>query len=129
MAVVVCVSAIVATQLARSSSGLSFECPDAIGYHFIERATGSMNGNFLGIGADAMVNASVQVHANPGKKGPFSFSSLYDPPTMAGITVLVMKGGHDERVERGGRGESEAVRSGRPKKWRQHAPPSVAAPA
>ena len=56
------------------------------------------------------------------KKGPFSFGSLYDPPTMAGITVLVMKGGHDERVERGGeRGGSEAVRSGLPKKWRQHA--------
>lgn len=33
----------------------------AIGYHFIERATGSMNGNFLGIGADLMTNSSVQV--------------------------------------------------------------------
>ena len=33
----------------------------AIGYHFIERATGSMNGNFLGIGQDLAVNASVQV--------------------------------------------------------------------
>jgi hypothetical protein len=33
----------------------------AIGYHFIERETGSMNGNFLGIGADLMTNASVQV--------------------------------------------------------------------
>jgi len=32
-----------------------------IGYHFIERATGSMNGNFLGIGADLMTNASVYV--------------------------------------------------------------------
>ena len=30
----------------------------AIGYHFIERETGSMNGNFVGIGADLMVNAS-----------------------------------------------------------------------
>jgi len=39
--------------------------------------------------------------------------SLSDPPTMAGITMLVMKGGHDDRVERGGRGGSEAVRSGR----------------
>ena len=29
---------------------------------------------------------------------------------MAGITVLIMKGGHDEGVERGGRGGSEAVR-------------------
>ena len=36
----------------------------AIGYHFIERGTGSMNGNFLGIGADLMVNASVQVHVS-----------------------------------------------------------------
>lgn len=33
----------------------------AIGYHFIERATGSMNGNFLGLGADLMTNSSVQV--------------------------------------------------------------------
>ena len=33
----------------------------AIGYHFIERQTGSMNGNFLGIGMDAATNASVQV--------------------------------------------------------------------
>eukprot|EP01047_Picozoa_sp_COSAG01_P061253 COSAG01_NODE_7624_length_3123_cov_2.814815_2_plen_379_part_00 len=33
----------------------------AIGYHFIERATGSMNGNFLGIGMDAATNSSVQV--------------------------------------------------------------------
>lgn len=36
----------------------------AIGYHFIERETGSMNGNFVGIGADLMVNASVQVDAS-----------------------------------------------------------------
>jgi len=33
----------------------------AIGYHFIERGTGSMNGNFLGIGMDLATNASVQV--------------------------------------------------------------------
>lgn len=33
----------------------------SIGYHFIERATGSMNGNFLGIGQDLATNASVQV--------------------------------------------------------------------
>ena len=32
-----------------------------IGYHFIERATGSMNGNFVGIGADLITNASVAV--------------------------------------------------------------------
>ena len=33
----------------------------SIGYHFIERATGSMNGNFLGIGQDLATNASVQI--------------------------------------------------------------------
>ena len=46
------------------------------------------------------------------KKGPFSFGSLYDPPTMAGITVLVMKGGHDERVERGGEGGARRCGAG-----------------
>ena len=46
------------------------------------------------------------------KKGPFSFGSLYDPPTMAGITVLVMKGGHDERVERGGEGGARQCGAG-----------------
>lgn len=33
----------------------------AIGYHFIATETGSMNGNFLGIGADLAVNASIYV--------------------------------------------------------------------
>ena len=33
----------------------------SIGYHFIARASGGMNGNFLGIGADASTNASVFV--------------------------------------------------------------------
>ena len=33
----------------------------ALGYHFIETEAGSCNGNFLGIGADMCVNASVQV--------------------------------------------------------------------
>ena len=33
----------------------------AIGYHFIETDTGSMNGNFLGIGSDLSINASIQV--------------------------------------------------------------------
>ncbi|KAL5502665.1 hypothetical protein EMCRGX_G009473 [Ephydatia muelleri] len=33
----------------------------AIGYHFIATDAGGCNGNFLGIGADMMVNASVQV--------------------------------------------------------------------
>lgn len=36
----------------------------AIGYHFIETPTGSMNGNFLGLGSDLSVNASVQVDAS-----------------------------------------------------------------
>eukprot|EP00485_Elphidium_margaritaceum_P011224 CAMPEP_0202703668 /NCGR_PEP_ID=MMETSP1385-20130828/16485_1 /ASSEMBLY_ACC=CAM_ASM_000861 /TAXON_ID=933848 /ORGANISM="Elphidium margaritaceum" /LENGTH=428 /DNA_ID=CAMNT_0049361559 /DNA_START=19 /DNA_END=1302 /DNA_ORIENTATION=- len=33
----------------------------AIGYHFIETPTGSMNGNFVGIGADYACNASIVV--------------------------------------------------------------------
>jgi len=33
----------------------------AIGYHFITSSDGSMNGNFLGIGADLCFNASVRV--------------------------------------------------------------------
>ncbi len=36
----------------------------AIGYHFIKTPTGTMNGNFLGIGADLAINASVQVDAS-----------------------------------------------------------------
>ena len=36
----------------------------AIGYHFINTPTGQMNGNFLGIGADLAINASVQVDAS-----------------------------------------------------------------
>eukprot|EP00759_Apiculatamorpha_spiralis_P053476 PhF_6_TR6212/c0_g1_i1/m.9357 len=35
----------------------------AIGYHFIQTDSGSCNGNFVGIGADLMYNASVQVDA------------------------------------------------------------------
>lgn len=33
------------------------------GYHFIQTSTGTMNGNFLGLGADYACNASVQVDA------------------------------------------------------------------
>jgi hypothetical protein len=36
----------------------------AIGYHFIQTPTGEMNGNFLGLGADLMINASVRVDAS-----------------------------------------------------------------
>ncbi|EGD73188.1 hypothetical protein PTSG_12225 [Salpingoeca rosetta] len=36
----------------------------AVGYHFVETSTGSMNGNFLGIGADYACNASVKVDAS-----------------------------------------------------------------
>jgi len=36
-------------------------CSYAVGYHFIERQTGSMNGNFLGIGMDLATNASILV--------------------------------------------------------------------
>jgi len=35
----------------------------AIGYHFVESSAGQCNGNFLGIGADMMSNASVRVEA------------------------------------------------------------------
>jgi len=35
----------------------------AIGYHFVKSETGACNGNFLGIGADMMANASVLVEA------------------------------------------------------------------
>ncbi|XP_062517478.1 uncharacterized protein LOC134192746 isoform X2 [Corticium candelabrum] len=36
----------------------------AIGYHFVASPQGSCNGNFLGIGADMMANASVQVDSS-----------------------------------------------------------------
>lgn len=36
----------------------------AIGYHFIHTATGDMNANLLGIGADLAINASVKVDAS-----------------------------------------------------------------
>jgi len=35
----------------------------AIGYHFVKSDAGQCNGNFLGIGADMMANASVRVEA------------------------------------------------------------------
>ena len=66
-------------------------CSYAIGYHFIQTATGSMNGNFLGIGADLAVNASVQVEAlqPPGlliTNGEFTsfHSSQFDPSAVSG---------------------------------------------
>lgn len=58
---------------ARSDHNHSFHCSTdvfntfafayAYGYHFVETPTGTMNGNFLGIGADYACNASVQVDA------------------------------------------------------------------
>ncbi|EDQ90902.1 uncharacterized protein MONBRDRAFT_24025 [Monosiga brevicollis MX1] len=42
----------------------TFSFAYAIGYHFVETSTGSMNGNFLGIGTDYACNASVQVDAS-----------------------------------------------------------------
>ena len=36
----------------------------AVGYNFVHTSTGDMNGNFLGIGADLMTNASVLVEAS-----------------------------------------------------------------
>ena len=41
----------------------------AIGYHFLETTTGSMNGNLLGIGQDCATNASVQVDATQAAGG------------------------------------------------------------
>ena len=41
----------------------------AIGYHFLETPTGSMNGNLLGIGQDCATNASVQVDATQAAGG------------------------------------------------------------
>lgn len=35
----------------------------ALGYHFVSTATGEMNGNFVGLGADLATNASVRVDA------------------------------------------------------------------
>lgn len=35
----------------------------AVGYHFIETSTGSMNANLLGLGGDYCVNATVLVDA------------------------------------------------------------------
>eukprot|EP01060_Flectonema_neradi_P007040 TRINITY_DN14865_c0_g1_i1.p1 TRINITY_DN14865_c0_g1~~TRINITY_DN14865_c0_g1_i1.p1 ORF type:complete len:457 (+),score=84.38 TRINITY_DN14865_c0_g1_i1:92-1462(+) len=36
----------------------------AVGYHFVETPTGTMNGNFLGLGADLAINASILVDAS-----------------------------------------------------------------
>lgn len=69
----------------------------AIGYHFIERETGSMNGNFLGIGQDLATNASVQVDQSQ----PFGilitngeFTSFCDgsfsPPSCANPSQVVV---------------------------------------
>jgi Pectate lyase superfamily protein len=57
----------------------------AIGYHFIDTSTGSPNGNFLGIGADIMTNASVLVESSKLNgilitNGEFSVNSERDPP-------------------------------------------------
>jgi len=70
----------------------------AIGYHFIERATGSMNGNFLGIGQDLATNASIKVEQSQ----PFGvlitngeFTSFCDyngfaPPTCHNPSQIVI---------------------------------------
>ena len=41
----------------------TFSFAYAIGYHFIETSSGSMNGNFLGLGADYACNESIRVDA------------------------------------------------------------------
>ena len=62
----------------------------AIGYHFIATPTGSMNGNFLGIGADLAYNASVRIDASqaPGiliTNGEFT-AFTNDSPACEGCT-------------------------------------------
>lgn len=48
----------------------------AVGYHFIETDTGTMNGNFLGIGMDLAYNASVQVRASVARIGGCVWRSI-----------------------------------------------------
>lgn len=65
---------------------------DAYGYHFVETPTGTMNGNFLGLGADYACNASVQVDASqaPGlliTNGEFTafHNKQFAPNSTAGL--------------------------------------------
>eukprot|EP00050_Salpingoeca_kvevrii_P014099 m.32639 g.32639 ORF g.32639 m.32639 type:complete len:290 (-) comp5558_c0_seq2:2695-3564(-) len=73
----------------------------AIGYHFIETPTGSMNGNFLGLGADLAVNASVQVDASQPAgilitNGEFtSFHSPGFDPNATSFSTQVVVGAHN----------------------------------
>jgi hypothetical protein len=70
----------------------------AIGYHFIERATGSMNGNFLGIGQDLATNASVQVDQSQpfgvlitnGEFTAFCDNGGFSPPSCASPSQVVV---------------------------------------
>jgi hypothetical protein len=70
----------------------------AIGYHFIERATGSMNGNFLGIGQDLATNASVQVDQSQpfgvlitnGEFTSFCDDGGFAPPSCANPSQVVV---------------------------------------
>ena len=70
----------------------------AIGYHFIERATGSMNGNFLGIGQDLATNASIQVDQSQpfgilitnGEFTAFCDSGGFSPPSCKAPSQVVV---------------------------------------
>ena len=69
----------------------------AIGYHFIGTPTGSMNGNFLGIGADLSYNASVRVDASqaPGiliTNGEFTAFTDEGPGCAACVSSQVVIG-------------------------------------
>jgi len=70
----------------------------AVGYHFIETKTGSTNGNFLGIGADLMVNASVLVESTQpfgllitnGEFTAFGSGSVFCPTCSVPSTHVVV---------------------------------------
>ena len=70
----------------------------AVGYHFIERATGSMNGNFLGIGQDLATNASVLVEQSQpfgilitnGEFTAFCDGGGFSPPTCDAPAQVVV---------------------------------------
>lgn len=79
----------------------------AIGYHFIERATGSMNGNFLGIGQDLATNASIQVDQSQpfgilitnGEFTAFCDGKGFSPPSCKDPAQLVVSAQNNGAVK------------------------------
>lgn len=79
----------------------------AIGYHFIERETGSMNGNFLGIGQDLTTNASVQVDQSQpygilitnGEFTAFCDDGHFSPPSCHAPSQVVVSAGNNGAVK------------------------------